>query len=305
MEERRPGRLEPIAPIQLGLLAVAIVALAVVVGSASRPGDAGPLSAPSSPETGAAILRAGLVLALLFEAGVLALVVWALWPGRRPARRRVGGERWLYLAVSFLQSAAVIVLLWLYLHYHPRLAGAGAGSLSGIFARAAVSLPTRPGATGASEWWLTVAIVAAVLLPVAALGLRALLRRRDRRGTPLRQLARRLQEALEEGLEELEAEPDPRRAVVAAYARMERSLAGVGLPRRSSEGALEYLQRLLEMVRLENPAAAELTDLFQLAKFSDHPIDQGMKRKAIEALVAVCDDLRDLAADQPRELAPA
>src|SRR5207248_10873691 len=109
----------------------------------------------------------------------------------------------------------------------------------------------RPGAVVAGEEWLTVVIVAAVLMLVAGVVLRALLRRRDHRGTPLQQLARRLQEALEEGLEELEAEPDPRRAVIAAYARMELSLARVGLPRRSPETALEYLQRLLDMVRLD------------------------------------------------------
>jgi Domain of unknown function (DUF4129) len=307
MEERRHGRLEPIPPIQLGLLALVILVLAVVVASASRPGDSGPLSPPSSPATGAAILRAGLVLVGLFEAGVLALVVWALWPGRRPVRRLpVGGERWLYLAVSFLQSAAVMILLWLYIHYHPALGGGRGGPLSGLLSRTAgVNLPDRPGALVAGEAWLTVAIVAAVLMLVAAFVGRAMLRRRDRRGTPLQQLARRLQDAVEEGLEELEAEPDPRRAVIAAYARMARSMGRVGLPRRSSETALEYLRRLLEMVHLDNPAATRLTDLFQVAKFSDHPIDQAMKREAIEALVAVRDDLRELATDQPLVTVPA
>ena len=217
----------------------------------------------------------------------------------------VDSERWLFLAASFLQSAVVLILLWLYVHYHPTLGGGRGNPLSALLSRSAASLPNRPGAVVAGEEWLTVVIVAAVLTLVAGVVLRALLRRRDHRGTPLQQLARRLQEALEEGLEELEAEPDPRRAVIAAYARMELSLARVGLPRRSPETALEYLQRLLDMVRLDNPAAARLTDLFQLAKFSDHPIDQAMKRQAIEALAAVRDDLRELASDQPPVVASA
>jgi Domain of unknown function (DUF4129) len=301
MEERRPGRLEPIPPIQLGLLALAIVGFAVVVGSASRPGDAGPLAPPSSPEAGAAIFRAGLVLAALFEAGVLALVAWALWPGRTRMRApQARGERWLYVVVSYLQAAAIIVLVWLRVHFARGPGGGGAGILSGIFFRpSGVDLPSTPNNSAAGDEWLTVAIVGGVLLLVAGFGLRALLRRREGRGTPLQQLARQLQDAVEDGLDELEAEPDPRRAVIGAYARMERSLARVGLPRRSSETALEYLERLLELVRLDNPAAARLTDLFQVAKFSNHEVDEAMKRRAIEALAAVRDDLRELATDRP------
>jgi hypothetical protein len=306
MEERRPGRLEPIPPVQLALLAIVIVALAVVVGSASRPGDAGPLSAPSSPATGAAILRAGLIIVIGFEACVGALVVWALWPGHRRKRLDVGGERWLLLAVSFLQSAALMVLVWLYLHFHPRIGSGGGGLLSGIAFRVpGPFLPDRPGAVAGGEDWLTALIVGAVLLAVLAYAARAFLLRRDHRRSPLQRLARQLQEALEESLEELESEPEPRLAVIAAYARMERSLARVGLARKPHETALEYLQRLLEMLHLESAAAARLTELFQVAKFSDHPVDGAMKREAIAALVAVRDDLRALAADKPESMAVA
>lgn len=298
MEERRSGRLEPIPPVQLGLLVAAIVALAVIVAAASRPGDAGPTAPPSSVEAGAAILRAGLVLAALFEAGVLALVAWALWPGRRRVKRRAGGgERWLYIAVSYLQAAAVIVLVWLFVHFRGAGAGGG-GALSGIFFRPrGITLPSGPDSAAAGGTLLTAAIVASVLLLVAAFVVRALLRRRGRSATPLQRLARRLQDAVEEGLQGLEDEPDPRRAVIAAYAGMERSLARAGVPRRSSETALEYLRRLLEMLRLDSPAVTRLTDLFQVAKFSAHPVDVAMKGEAIEALVAIRDDLRELVAE--------
>lgn len=306
MEERRSGHLEPIPPVQLGLLAVAIIALVVIVAAASRPGDAGPTAPPSSSEAAAAILRAGLVLAALFEGGVLALVVWALWPGRRRLKRpAAGGERWLYIVISYLQAAAVIVLVWLFVHFRGARAGSG-GALSGIFFRpTGVTLPAGSDSAGAGETWLTVAIVAAVLVVVAAFAARAFLRRRARRGTPLQRLARRLQDAVEEGLQELEDEPDPRLAVIAAYAGMERSLARVGLPRRSSETSLEYLRRLLEMLRLDSPAVTRLTDLFQVAKFSAHPVDATMKREAIEALVAIRDGLREVAAEQQPVAAPA
>ncbi len=53
-----------------------------------------------------------------------------------------------------------------------------------------------------------------------------------------------LADVLEETLDDLRAEIDPRRAVIAAYARMERALAAFGLPRSPSEAPDEYLQRI-------------------------------------------------------------
>jgi hypothetical protein len=95
---------------------------------------------------------------------------------------------------------------------------------------------------------------------------------------------------LEDTLDDLRTEPDPRRAVIAAYARMERALGAFGLPRRAFEGPLEYLERLAPELA-ELPGAArlvfELTHLYERAKFSAHAIDSGMKEDAIETLVAL------------------
>ena len=44
--------------------------------------------------------------------------------------------------------------------------------------------------------------------------------------------------AVDESLDDLRAEPDPRRAVIAAYARLERVLAAHGLPRFAAEAPL-------------------------------------------------------------------
>ena len=142
----------------------------------------------------------------------------------------------------------------------------------------------------AGQEWLTALIVLAVLAIAAGFVLRGA--RLGRRRSPLVRLATQLREAVEEGLEELETDTDPRRAVIAAYARMERALARVGLPRAPHEAALEYLDRLLGLLDVRGPAVSRLTELFQLAKFSDHVIDAGMQREAIRALVEVRDDLR-------------
>ena len=101
--------------------------------------------------------------------------------------------------------------------------------------------------------------------------------------------------ALDESLADLRAEPDPRRAIIAAYAHMERALAAAGLPRRPAEAPLEYLERALLELYATAASARRLTDLFRLAKFSDHPLDVWAKEDAIDALEAVRDELRDTA----------
>jgi uncharacterized protein DUF4129 len=110
-------------------------------------------------------------------------------------------------------------------------------------------------------------------------------------------LAARLSAVLDDSLDDLRAEKDPRRAVIATYARMEQTLAGAGLPRAESETPLEYLGRVLrELLHTSADAVSRLTALFERAKFSPHEIDGAMKRDAIHALVAVRDELRAAAA---------
>jgi hypothetical protein len=111
-----------------------------------------------------------------------------------------------------------------------------------------------------------------------------------------------LAEILDDTLDDLRAERDPRKAVIAAYSRMERSLASFGLPRRPFEAPVEYLSRVLEELRSGSPAARRLTHLFERAKFSQHEIDGGMKEEAIEAVATLRDELR---AEIVAELAPA
>jgi Domain of unknown function (DUF4129) len=81
--------------------------------------------------------------------------------------------------------------------------------------------------------------------------------------------------------------------VIAAYARMERILDRHGFPRFRAEAPLEYLSRVLRELRVRSEAVLALTELFERAKFSLHEIDLDMKEEAIEALIAVRDDLRE------------
>jgi hypothetical protein len=108
----------------------------------------------------------------------------------------------------------------------------------------------------------------------------------------------------DETLDDLRAEKDPRRAVIAAYARLEHVLAAHELGRRPAEAPQEYLQRILPKLELARGSVRRLTDLFTRAKFSSHDVDAAMKEDAIGALTTARDELRAASARRrERELA--
>jgi hypothetical protein len=102
-------------------------------------------------------------------------------------------------------------------------------------------------------------------------------------------------DVIDEMIDAIRRDPDPRRAVIAAYARMEQALAGAGVPRRPAEAPLEYLGRALRHLDAGRPAVTRLTELFAQAMFSTHAFDRSMQDDAVDALVAVRDDLRRVA----------
>jgi len=114
-------------------------------------------------------------------------------------------------------------------------------------------------------------------------------RRRDDALTP--EQLQDLRAALDEAIEDLRRDPDPRRAVVAAYARMEHALTVYGLPRKPAEAPYEYLRRVGRELEAEEPVAA-LTELFEVAKFSEHSVDETMRGRAIDALIDVRREVR-------------
>ena len=79
--------------------------------------------------------------------------------------------------------------------------------------------------------------------------------------------------------------------MIAAYARMERSLAAHGVPRRRFEAPHEYLGRVLGELTAGRLPAGRLTTLFERARFSPHEIDETMKSDAIEAIESLQADL--------------
>ena len=191
-------------------------------------------------------------------------------------------------SLSLLLPMAAVLLLWLFRDLFG-LGGAGddppATTLPDQSTIDAAVPPPDPG---------VVPLVVAGLALTAMIGLAvAQLLSERRRRRPPRTPGERLVELLDDTLEDLEREPDPRRAVIAAWARMERGLAAAGLPRRPAEAPFEYAGRVLESALARPASVHRLTGLFERAKFSRHPIGQADREEAMAALRTVRRELAE------------
>lgn len=91
--------------------------------------------------------------------------------------------------------------------------------------------------------------------------------------------AERQDEALREG--------DPRNAIVAAWQRFEVQGASVGMGRKSWETSSEYAIRMLDLVAADSGAVNRLAGLYREARFSDHPLTEDHRARALEALAGI------------------
>jgi uncharacterized membrane protein YedE/YeeE len=300
-QDRQPERREPpgrgsanrgrwrLLPAWIAVVLVGLVA----VGSLRGPLGTG-RGRPSYPADLVDSLLLLLVLAIIAGA-VLAVV--SLWPGRNlaRARRRAGGS-W-----NLILPMAAILLLWLFRD----LLGLDGGDrdpnpTTTIPAATTPELPDPPPDSGVVPLIVAgVALLAMIGIVVAQLV--ADRRRRRPPGTP----AERLVELLDDTLEDLEREPDPRRAVIGAWARMEAGLAAAGVPRHPSEAPFEYAGRVLQTALARRESVHRLTGLFERAKFSHHAIGQADRDQAIAALRAVRQDLAEAVAQAAQAEAAA
>jgi hypothetical protein len=229
----------------------------------------------------------------LFVIAIAIVFLWSLLNSKpaTPGRQRPKFDLWQYL----FTIAAMLLLGWflVHSHFHPPFKAKNQRPHQTKTGRPGALGKQQPSAStrGARLRWDEVAIVAALL---AAAGVAAFASRSSK---PMKEWRLRPHEevalALDESLDDLRSEPDLRRAIIAAYARMERTLAGAGIPRRASETPFEYLARALQALDASAAAVARLTDLFEWAKFSQHEPVPSMRDDAIDALVALRDELRE------------
>jgi hypothetical protein len=280
MQRRAPeARLILVVGLLLGLVALA-----------SRPsslGSTGGLAAPAWISVAAdTMVQTLLILLLVAAVTATAINLWVAFPlprGRpqaRPLSAAIAG--YLYFGAAI----CALILLRERLGRAPLVPPASSGGGFGLGKVSA--LPSSHAVT-----WLSFLVALAV---IAAVG--GLVWRWSRSGTAWNRAPAsaaepksRVVAAVDESITHLEAEADPRRAVIAAYARLEAELKAVGRPRQPSEAPLEYMARILGTFSVGSASLRRLTDLFEWAKFSQHPVDPSMKEEAIHALRRVRADL--------------
>ena len=277
------------------LVVLGLVAVVAIAATGSTPGGDGS-TRPPSESLFDTIFTLGLIGVVLGGA----LLVYGLMQRKAIAQEMASGRYRRTSAVTFIVVFAAFTALtyWRLSEWSgpPQAEAEQELTLPGE-----TQLPTLPPEAEASYEpgisWLPVAVVAGLLL--AAVSAYVVAERRSRRGRGSREgLGEGLVVVLDETLDDLRAEQDPRRAIIAAYARLERFLAANGVPRQAAETPDEYVPRVLHDLELEPRAVERLTALFKRAKFSQHDVDTAMKEEAIGALEAIRDELR-LAREAP------
>jgi hypothetical protein len=85
---------------------------------------------------------------------------------------------------------------------------------------------------------------------------------------------------------------DPREAIIACYAAMERELANVpGAVPQDFDTPTEVLARAVELHALHADNAVQLVNLFEEARFSPHVMNEGHREVAVRVLQLVLDEL--------------
>jgi hypothetical protein len=279
--------------IRLALVACGLLALLGVVAFASRSGLGHQSQAKPTPGYLSYAFTAFLVVfVLMIPVAAYAFIMQAREGeiGRKSYRQRTLES----IGVLFFFSCLAFVVIYLKHHGH-HFRGINLKALQNGKKR----LHGKNGQPAAVEPHFEY-IVLWVALAVIAVGggwlYYAWRTRKKRTAVPLeleQTVAEDFAASIGDAIDDLESEPDARRAVIAAYARMETVLARNGLRRRPSETSVEYLRRILLGLTARGDSVSRLTELFEQAKFSRHAIDDSMKQDAIGALREIRDDLQE------------
>ncbi len=272
-------------------LALAVTLLLAIVAVAAR---GRPLDSAGSGKGGLPVSFWDYVFTTIVIVGVvllLALGVAALFIRKAPGKQRSFFQRRMILTLAIF---TLVVMLGTILARHHLLAHLHLPQRQGRPSPTTAASNGRSIAETRSPQlrWDEIAIVLGLVFVVSAIYGVSRSRRSPRLFRPPGEAPEALAAALDESLDDLRTDPDLRRAIIAAYARMEAALGIAGIPRRPPEAPLEYVERALLTLHASADAVRRLTDLFEWARFSHHEPEPSMRDDAVDALVAVRDELR-------------
>lgn len=92
---------------------------------------------------------------------------------------------------------------------------------------------------------------------------------------------------------DISAEEDPGRAIRFGYAKIEQRLADMRLTRTAVETEREFLLRAIPTLGSAGAAMTTLTRLFERARFGHEPVDESMRRQALDAIETLIEKVAD------------
>jgi hypothetical protein len=279
-------------------VAVVAVLLAVTVTGLRARGT----FAHGGNQTAAGASGAVLATALSAAEGLAVIAFIVVVASARPQRQPKGDDDdeelwrpkipwWAKAAGVLLAVAALITPFAVLFTRKPR--PLARSPLAGVPAVPAAHAAT----SSASEIWpliigmvIAIAVVVALTLPAR--------RKRSARAQPEdRTRLAALLASLAAGSEALNADGEPRAAIIACYAAMERGFAAAGSAPAVADTPAEVLARATRAGLIRPGPAQTLTGLFRRARYSTHPMTSADSRIAADALTQMRSDLGHSAAE--------
>ena len=258
-----------------------LIALAVLVGIGSRPGGIEPGGPVPPLEPFEVLVQTGLYVVIALDLLLMAGLVYVF---SRQLNRAVK------LALLMMPILLLVLTIGLFVAAAPfgrGLIGQPSISTSAVPATLPQTNPPLSTMTRSADSalpWVSLGFAAAVVVIVVLAWVISERRLRMQGQVRASERPETVSEGIDEGLETLLSNPDPRQAVIAAYSVMEKAFARAGRARRHFEAPLEFVGRILSSVPGAGTDVTKLAELFELAKFSQHEIDENMRAVAVSAL---------------------
>ena len=294
------------AGLTLGVAVLALLVIAAIASGAAATGGSSHVGLSSSATRPAGeVVVAAFSGLLVVSAALAGVVTFFLVSSRRRKKDPDEPERvsetpplsWLEkvaavaLPILLIVGLATAIVIAARRAKHPTSSSAlHAGATTGL--PGSVHHPLSQ-ASGGGTSAAAVGLVAGICIVAAAAAFVVFLRLRQRRrarlspGSSGSPYLAALANTVALSIDDLRRERDPRRAIVAAYARMELAFASLGLPRAVGQTSAEYMGRVLSQAAAPPAPVVELTELFQEAKFSQHRLTSRDRDDALQALVAI------------------
>ena len=265
------------------LLGLAGLALVAVIGVASR-GAPWHVEARSGPSRIPADTIGTVAFVLIGALGLGAIVMVLL--GRKIVGTGTRRQRswWEQLVLTMLLIAAFAVIV----RRHPIKAPLRPAAPTTATRRVPASPRRSASPVRRNDEWRSVVLVIAVLVLAGAATVRARsgFAHRAPQGLDV-DVDAGVGAAIDVAIEASLADPDPRRAIVAAFAALETAIARAGQPRHPAETAVEYVARVLRTVAVDRDPIERLRERYLIARFSDQPMAATDRSGALRDLRAI------------------